>query len=90
VDTCLNANDADKILKELKYDLLVTDIIMPGRSGVELIRWVRESGNDIQICVYSSIRDKETIDEFELLNVSLLVMKPGIVPEVAKELLTLV
>jgi DNA-binding NarL/FixJ family response regulator len=90
IDTCLDAYEAEKILEEQEYDLLVTDIVMPDKSGVELIQTLREKGNDIKICVYSSVRDQKTLDELNQLNVSLFLMKPGVVADVSKEILELI
>ncbi|OUR99626.1 hypothetical protein A9Q84_00985 [Halobacteriovorax marinus] len=90
IETCLSASEAEKILREEEYDLLVTDIVMPKKSGVELIRTIRKTDNNIKICVYSSLRDQETLDELDKLNISLLILKPGVVPEIAKKILDLV
>ena len=37
-----NYNEAVEILNSEKIDLLITDIKMPGKSGLDLIRFVRE------------------------------------------------
>jgi len=44
VDTAFTANDAQQarsIIKKCKIQLLITDIEMPGGSGLELVKWVQ-------------------------------------------------
>jgi DNA-binding NtrC family response regulator len=49
VKTFLNSLDAVERLKEGNVDLLVTDIRMPGLSGVDLLRTVRELDPNVQV-----------------------------------------
>lgn len=53
IDTIQCAYSADQvreIYKKQPIDIMVTDIAMPGESGLDLIRWVRENGYDT-ICL---------------------------------------
>ena len=40
---CHSKDTAIRMLKTYSIDMVVTDIEMPGGSGIELIRWVREN-----------------------------------------------
>lgn len=57
--TAKNGEQALKYVKKYQPGLLITDIIMPGMSGLELILKVREASPDIQIMIISSY------DEFD-------------------------
>ncbi len=46
VRTAYNAAAARKILTEEKIDLVISDIEMPRESGLELLAWFREQGQD--------------------------------------------
>lgn len=47
-----NAQKAKEILKEKTVDIVLTDVEMPGESGLELMNWVREQGFDCKgICL---------------------------------------
>ncbi len=46
VTLCSNGTDALNLLKENKYDLLLTDLIMQGISGIDLIEQARELESD--------------------------------------------
>lgn len=53
---CLNANDAYDALYENMFDLIVSDIMMPGTDGFEFAKNVRELNSDIPI-LFMTARD---------------------------------
>lgn len=53
---CLNANDAYDELYENMFDLIVSDIMMPGTDGFEFAKNIRELNNDIPI-LFMTARD---------------------------------
>ncbi|MBE6759442.1 MAG: response regulator transcription factor [Ruminococcaceae bacterium] len=53
---CLNANDAYDALYENMFDLIVSDIMMPGIDGFEFAKNVRELNEDIPI-LFMTARD---------------------------------
>lgn len=48
-----NGNAAIEVLKEIHVDLVVTDIIMPGMEGLELIRSIKKSNAETKIIAMS-------------------------------------
>jgi CheY-like chemotaxis protein len=44
---CVDGNQAIKTLAREKFDLLITDYLLPGTNGVEIIRLAREQGINI-------------------------------------------
>ena len=44
-------------------DLLITDISMPGMSGVELTRWVKQNYPEIKVLVLTMYNDREIVNE---------------------------
>ena len=44
---CIDGNQAIKTLLREKFDLLITDYLLPGTNGVEIIRLARKQGIDI-------------------------------------------
>ncbi|MSP06889.1 MAG: response regulator transcription factor [Candidatus Fonsibacter sp.] len=42
VSTAINASDAEKKLKIVKFDLAIIDIMMPGKDGLQLTKEIRE------------------------------------------------
>lgn len=53
---CLNANDAYDAMYETMFDLIVSDIMMPGIDGFEFVKTVRELNQDIPI-LFMTARD---------------------------------
>lgn len=45
VDMVHNGNDALDYIKAMSYDVLVLDIMMPGKDGIEVLKAVRAGGN---------------------------------------------
>ncbi|MDX1811440.1 MAG: PAS domain S-box protein, partial [Gammaproteobacteria bacterium] len=62
VSTAENAADALAQLQNKKYDLVVSDIIMPGMSGYDLACEIKEKYPDIKIQLASGFTDKEEMN----------------------------
>jgi two-component system response regulator PilR (NtrC family) len=59
---CLTAETAEQALARLEadvYDLVLTDISMPGLSGVELLGHIRQRFSDTPVIIVSGIDDRE-------------------------------
>ena len=61
------ASDAELVPAELvgrnQYELIITDLLMPGWGGVELIKYLNRNSYDTPVMVMSSIRDERAIQE---------------------------
>ena len=53
---CLNASDAYDAMYEKMFDLIISDIMMPGIDGFEFVKTVRELNQDIPI-LFMTARD---------------------------------
>ncbi len=63
VDTVNAAESALAILQERPYDLIVTDIILPGINGIELIRKIKEDNPEQIVVVMTAYASLETAVE---------------------------
>lgn len=61
--TASDAFEALKILAEQKVDLTLTDYMMPGMNGLDLLRTIRERDFDAQVVLLSAFRDVDTAVE---------------------------
>ena len=44
VDACFDADAARAMIQNNCYDVIVMDIMLPGGDGLEIVRWMRQSG----------------------------------------------
>ncbi len=58
-----NASEALERLAGERFDLLITDVAMPGMTGVEVARQVRSEGNSIPIVFSSGYADVQSFGE---------------------------
>lgn len=49
-----NSIEAKKLVKELNPDIIITDIRMPGGSGIEFVRHLKQSSNSASIIVLTN------------------------------------
>ena len=57
-----DGREAYKLLKKKKFNLIITDLLMPFRTGLELIDFVRnERKMDIPIIVFSKVQMEGTV-----------------------------
>jgi len=56
-DTATSAGEAISRLRENPYDVILTDIMMPGMSGIELLELVREREDEIAVIMLTALND---------------------------------
>jgi len=71
-----NAVEAKELLNEHDIALLLCDVMMPGESGVDLIRFVKEEYPDTGIVMVTAVDDQETAREILDVGVYGYVVKP--------------
>ncbi len=72
-----NVSDAINSLNEFNPDVIITDILMPHTSGLELISMVKNRiGKNIPIIVLSSIGEEDTVIEAFYLGAEDFITKP--------------
>ena len=68
-------------LRTKKPSLVVLDIRMPGMNGVETLRRIRASGNDVPVVVFSTARVEHEVRECERLGIDGFYLKPSQFPD---------
>lgn len=58
--TACDAADAIKKLKSVKFHMVISDIRMPGASGLELLDAIKAYNSDIDVIMVSGVADTET------------------------------
>ncbi|MBV9926658.1 MAG: response regulator [Acidobacteria bacterium] len=70
------AEQALAYLGEQSYDVVLTDISMPGLSGVELLGYLRQERPDTPVIVISGIGDREHAEGLMRLGAFDFILKP--------------
>lgn len=86
-DQCEHPFDALQMVRETKYDLIFTDLVMPDMNGNQLIKAIRNSSlnGETKICVLSGTADQDELGESKALGANAFVLKP-----IKKEILLMV
>ena len=76
-DVADDGNVGIEMLQENDYDLLVIDIHLPYRSGLELIKFVRtDQGKDTPVIILSAFSDNQMQRQAGELGISDYIVKP--------------
>jgi DNA-binding response OmpR family regulator len=76
-DVADDGNVGIEMLEKNDYDLLVVDIHLPYRSGLELIKFVRsEQGKDTPVIILSAFSDNQMQRQAGELGISDYIVKP--------------
>ncbi|AEB07610.1 two component transcriptional regulator, winged helix family [Coriobacterium glomerans PW2] len=54
VETCADGQMASELLAVESYDLVILDLNLPGKDGIEILRELRESARDIKVLILSA------------------------------------
>ncbi len=76
VDTTNNPSEALKMVMENDYDLVISDLKMPGMDGLELFGEVREMDPDLPLIIITAYGSLETSDEAIKKGVADFITKP--------------
>ena len=76
VTVCDSAEAALEKVKKEQFDIILSDIMMPGMSGIEFLRQIRNRGINTPVVVISGQSDLNTIQESIQSGVNDYIVKP--------------
>ena len=76
VETTNNPSEALKLLTEKDYDLVISDLKMPGMDGIELFNELREIKPDIPVIIMTAYGSLETSEDAMKKGVADFITKP--------------
>lgn len=76
VYTAENGEEGIEIFNEQNPDIAIVDILLPGISGLEMIKTIREAGSKCKFLITSTVNDVSTILEAVDLNIENYIIKP--------------
>ena len=84
-DVAVDGLETIERLKKADYDLLLMDVNMPGRTGLEVLRHQDEVGRRVRTILMTALGDKEAMEEAKRLGVVAFFGKPFDIFELKKE-----
>ena len=71
-----NGEEGVRMYDELKPDIVILDIIMPGIDGLETAQIIMKNNPQVKILMLSSLCDSGTLEEVKGIGLKFLVPKP--------------
>ena len=81
-----SAEDADELMRRHRFDLVVLDIALPGKSGLQWLRELREAGVGSEVVLITAFADLDTAIEALRAGASDFILKPFRVTQVLNAL----
>ena len=76
VQTCASGEEALHVLEREDFDVIVTDLVMPGIDGAELVRLVKERRPEQAVIMVTGVVDVETAVDAMKLGATDYILKP--------------
>lgn len=86
IHTAKDGNEALELVEKEQPDILITDIKMPGMTGIEVLTTLREKNNQIRTIVLSGYNDFEYVRAAAVLGIENYLLKPVNVEELSQTL----
>jgi len=84
-DVAVDGEEAIVYLQGAAYDLLLMDVNMPGRTGIEVLRHQDRIGRRVRTILMTALGEKEAMEEAKRLGVVAFFGKPFDIFELKKE-----
>jgi two-component system, NarL family, nitrate/nitrite response regulator NarL len=72
---CQEGNETLRVVHQLRPDILILDLVMPGQSGLAVLREIRAANLPTRVIVLTAAMDEDTLIEAMRLGVSGVVLK---------------
>ena len=82
VSSVSSAEEASIVLQQQRIDLLILDITLPGKSGVEWLKELRQQGYTGEVILITAFADLETAIESLRAGASDFILKPFRIPQI--------
>lgn len=76
IDTCSNGNDTIDLVRQNSYDIIFLDENMPGLSGIETLRQIREIRSDIPVVMITKSEEEDLMEAAIGSEIAYFLIKP--------------
>ena len=84
VVTALDGEDAVKILKRYKFDVVLLDVKMKKMGGLETLKGIRAIGNSVKVIMVTAVDDETKIERACELGACRYITKPLVLEELER------
>lgn len=81
-----NTADALNMMNESKFDLIITDLIMPDMNGLDFIKQLRKRGNNAPVVITSGLNPKKVMINLDEYGISEYIVKPFTINDIKQKL----
>lgn len=81
IQTAADGKEALEVIRKGKIDLVTLDLKMPGLSGIEVLRKIKESYPDIEVLIVTAYSSAQTSKEANQYGANQVIPKPFSAPE---------
>lgn len=85
IESCGDGVKALEVIPEFKPDLIIMDVKMPGMSGIDVLKKLRESGNASRVILMTAYGDQFFMNQAEALGIARFIIKPFDLNELKKQ-----
>ncbi len=76
IESCSNGIAALEIISRFKPDMIIMDVKMPGMSGIDVLKKIRDTDRHVRVVMMTAYSDQHYINEAEDLGVAKFIIKP--------------
>jgi len=76
IEDAFDGNQAVEIAKEFEPDLILLDVVMPEKDGIEALREIKQNNSNINVVMVSSLGTEEKVAEALKLGADAFIQKP--------------
>ncbi|MBI4040587.1 MAG: hybrid sensor histidine kinase/response regulator [Deltaproteobacteria bacterium] len=84
VEQASDGKEAIHKIQEKNFDVILTDLHMPGISGSDLVKYIKNQEVSTKIILISGVNEKLSEEELKSLNVDACLVKPCLIEDIAK------
>ena len=81
-----NTADAFNMMNDSKFDLIITDLIMPDMNGLDFIKRLRKHGNNTPVVITSGLNPKKVMINLDEYGISEYIVKPFTINDIKQKL----
>lgn len=85
IESCPNGIKALEFIPTFQPDLIIMDVKMPGMNGIDVLKKLRETDQNVQVIMMTAYGDQQYVSQAEYLGVAGFIIKPFDLDELKRQ-----